>query len=152
MNGAITLGCDGLSALDTIFHGRKIHPSISDYDIVAAIVRHISMSPIQLSYTHVKGYQDRIQDTSLDRWSRLNIAMDHLAKSHIPAAERSPRYQVIPGEPWSIWYQLRKIISKPVPTIYSLVHSASARSYWENKSSKNNQLYYLPTSTEEYSS
>jgi hypothetical protein len=69
--------------------------------------------------------------------------MDLLAKSHIPIAERTSRYQTIPGEPWSIYFQSCKITSKPVSTIYSLIHSASAREYWESKSAKNTQLYNL---------
>jgi hypothetical protein len=141
--GSITLGCDGLSALDIVFKKKKIHPSIPSYDIVAAISKNIAMTPIRWSHVHVKGHQDQTPGSALDRWAKLNIAMDHLAKSHIPIAARTPTFQAIPSEPWSIYFQSSKITSKPVPTIYALVHSASAREYWENKSAKNSHLYNL---------
>jgi hypothetical protein len=35
------------------------------------------------------------------------------------------------------------VTSKPVPTIYFSVHSALVKSYWENKSANNDQLYAL---------
>ncbi len=73
--------------LDAIFHRQPINLSVPDYDIVAAIAKHMSALPVQLSHVHVKGHQDTVSGATLDQWAQLNIAMDHLAKSHIPVAE-----------------------------------------------------------------
>jgi hypothetical protein len=63
-------GCDGLSALDVAF--TSDHPfSVDDpnYDIIVAIHRMISQSPVSWSTKHVSGHQDDHKDfSSLDIW------------------------------------------------------------------------------------
>jgi hypothetical protein len=59
--------------------------------------------------------------------------MDQRAKQHMEIAKRSPRHFMIAAEPWSIWYQGKKIMSDLSETVYDLVHSDDAKEYWKNK-------------------
>lgn len=125
--GSIELSCDGLSALDNVFNFVSvIKIEDSNYDLLFA--------PLTWKFRHVKGHQDdHSSHDQLDRWAKLNVEMDSRAKRHIEIAKRSPRHYMIANEPWSIWYEEKKIISDLTETIYDLVHSEEAKVYWKQK-------------------
>jgi hypothetical protein len=69
----------------------------------------------------------------LDRWAKLNVEMDQRAKNYIAVVKRSPRHCKISQEPWSLWFNKTKIVSDPANSIYDLVHSDEAKTYWGKK-------------------
>jgi hypothetical protein len=131
--GSIEIGCDGLSALQSAFdHGLYLSSDIPDYDLIGAIYHMRKSSKISWSYRHVKGQQDDVT-SDLDVWAQQNVRMDAAAKQHIAIAKAAPHHFDIPGEPWQLWVEDRKITSKIQESIYSAVHRPESEAYWEKK-------------------
>ncbi len=59
--------------------------------------------------------------------------MDKRAKQHIEIAKRSPRHFMVAAEPWSIWFNGKKVMSDLTETLYDLVHSEEEKDYWKQK-------------------
>jgi hypothetical protein len=81
-DGAIEVGCDCQSALRHVFtSGQQFDATITqaDYDLLSAIWKMISTSPIKWTCCYVAGHQDD-GITVLDRWAQLNVEMNSLAK------------------------------------------------------------------------
>ncbi len=92
--GEITLGCDGLSALNRAFSFVSIlHPNEPSYDLLGAIKHYWANSPLQWKIKHVEGHQDDYAEVDqIDRWGKLNIEMDRLAKDFMRKAKAQPRH------------------------------------------------------------
>jgi hypothetical protein len=92
-DGAVELACDGLSAIDKSFsYVSLLHIDEPNYDLITAIKHQWKYSPLLWRVRHVKGHQDEHTDLqNLDRWGKLNVEMDRLAKSFIGSAKMSPR-------------------------------------------------------------
>jgi hypothetical protein len=70
--GAIEIGCDGLSALQTSFdYGPHLSYDIPNYDLIGAIYHMRKMSKVSWTYRHVKGHQDKFS-SDLDEWATQN--------------------------------------------------------------------------------
>jgi len=124
--GGITLGCDGLLALQSSFHNdMAVYMDSTNFDIISAIRSAICSSPIQWCTWHIIGHQDKVTN-ELNIWAKLNIEMNRRAKEHLVVAHATPCHQSIPGEPWS----LSSSISK---RLYLWVHKCQGDSYWEGK-------------------
>jgi hypothetical protein len=134
-DGSIEVGCDGLSALNRAFsYVSIINADEPSYDLLAAIQHYWKFSPISWKIRHVKGHQDDHKSIDqLDRWSRLNVEMDQLAKGYISTAKNAPRHFAVHSEPWSLWVHDKKISSELSNTIYEIVHVKSVRDYWISK-------------------
>ncbi len=134
-SGSIELGCDGQSALDKAFnYVYLIRVEDANHDLLQAIRTLWAYSPISWRFKHVKGHQDdHTALGSLDRWAKLNIEMDAKAKNHMAIAKRPPHHYMIVHEPWSLWFEDKKITSDLPITIYDLVHASSAKEYWRQK-------------------
>jgi len=131
--GAIEIGCDGLSALQTSFdYGPHLSSDISNYDLIGAIYHMRKMSKVSWTYRHVKGHQDKTS-SDLDEWATQNVRMDTLAKQHLSSARRAPRHYNIAGEPWQLWVEGKKITSRIQERIYSAVHRPESEAYWGRK-------------------
>jgi len=131
--GAIEIGCDGLSALQTSFdYGPHLSYDISNYDLIGAIYHMRKMSKVSWTYRHVKGHQDKTS-SDLDEWATQNVRMDTLAKQHLSSARRAPRHYNIAGEPWQLWVEGKKITSRIQERIYSAVHRPESEAYWGRK-------------------
>jgi hypothetical protein len=91
-------------------------------------------SLIEWRVRHVKGHQDdfKTQD-DIDRWGRLNIEIDILAKSHINYAKTCPRNFALSHEPWSLWMNGDKVKKNIDQTLYELVHAPIAKNFWTFK-------------------
>jgi len=133
-SGYITLGCDGLSALQkTLETNPVIQLSEPNFDLLAAIKKEIKASPLVWEYQYIEGHQDDHKASSeLEKWSQMNVEADALAKGLIPIAKTSPRHFCIPNEPWSIWFSSKKLLQLQTQ-IYDIVHSPEARAYWQEK-------------------
>jgi hypothetical protein len=85
--GTIELGCDGKSALEKALSYNTINIEDSNFDLLSAICKLRSSSPITWTLRHIKGHQDDSKPMpDLDRWARLNVEMDTRAKTHIGTA------------------------------------------------------------------
>jgi hypothetical protein len=81
-----------------------------------------------------KGHQvDHAALESPDRCATLNIEMDAKAKKRMAIAKRTPKHYLIASEPWSLWFNGRKIILDLPTMIYDLVHANSTKNYWMQK-------------------
>ena len=134
-SGTIEFACDGLSALDRAFsHVSLISVEEPSYDLLIAIRNLWAYSPIQWKIRHVEGHQDdNCPAESLDRWGKLNVEMDLAAKSYIAVAKQRTRHHLFKEKPWTIWYQNQPVVKNIYSTIYEIVHSEEARSYWAKK-------------------
>ncbi len=80
------------------------------------------------------GHQDDHRAVeSLNRWEKLNVEMDYLAKAHLTTAMQRPRHYLIPSKPWSIWIGGKKICKEFSSTIYEIAHADEVRGYWLSK-------------------
>jgi hypothetical protein len=53
---------------------------------------------------------------------QLNVEMYGRAKAFIQVAKQKPRHFLIKSEPWSLWYQGKKIIKNIMASIYEIVY------------------------------
>ncbi|MFN9981748.1 MAG: hypothetical protein ACK53Y_17615, partial [bacterium] len=131
--GVIEIGCDGLSALDSVFEkGDQLFHDVPSFDLVASILKLRRKSCLTWQYRHVKGHQDQ-GSGPLDFWALGNILMDSRAKQHLSKAMTSPRHFSIKGEPWQIWLGNKKLTSKIQSHIYSRVHDVEGVQNWGAK-------------------
>lgn len=129
----VELGCDGASALSTIFDRDPVLTTdIPDYDLVGAIYHLKKTSKVTWTHRHVKGHQDDIK-AELDTWALRNILMESRAKSHLQVAKQAPRHHNIEGKPWQLWVQGEKLTKDIQGSIYSAVHNRELWQYWETK-------------------
>ena len=68
----------------------------------------------------------------LDRWEKLNIEMDALAKQALSQHQECPALTTI-GEPWSIWLQNEKLVKNISSRVYDHIHGQEAVQYWIKK-------------------
>ena len=81
--GMITIVCDGKSVIDILQYKSvdTISPNSKHSDVTSAVIKTISMLPIDLKFQHVKGHQDdELEFCDLSRLSQLNVLMDIDAK------------------------------------------------------------------------
>jgi hypothetical protein len=134
--GGITIGCDGSEALKKSFI-YKLDIEDPCYDLLAAIHRLRTLSPLTWSFRHVKGHQDSLGQEP-DHWAELNILMDSKAKRFMPTATLLPRQLSIWMEPWSLWISGQKLTGRISSILYSLVHDERAKAYWATKTDLDN--------------
>jgi hypothetical protein len=139
-DGAITVGCDGRSALTQVFNSH-INVDAPCHDLVLATRRLIHSSPILWNLIHVKGHQDSA-GTVLDRWATLNVLMDSRAKSFLLTARCTPRHQTVWGSPWSLWLRGNKLTSKISISLYARVHDALGKTYWLGKYDMTEEVFF----------
>jgi hypothetical protein len=98
--------------------------------MIAAIHFKHHTSPIDWHTHHVKGHQDDYNNLNqLDRWSKLNIEADLIAKNHLQQAASTPSQYTIATEPWSIWMEGEKITKNIKSVVYERLHSSPAQQY-----------------------
>jgi hypothetical protein len=134
--GAIEVGCDGITALERGFDEAK-NPSISaqHFDAILAIRNIRARCPIRWKHRHVKGHQDGNRSIFLDRWALLNIDMDLAAKVHWHrhAEHRHRPVWKIHGEPWSLWIGPRKLCRNLRDQITDLIQGSKAKENWDSR-------------------
>jgi hypothetical protein len=131
----ITVGCDGLSALQQVNKiSDFIDPNMPHFDLILATRQMISRTHWSWEWTHVKGHQDSttaIED--LNEWSRLNIQMDTEAKRLWKDTEDSQIDPTIPGEPWRVSIMGKKIITSMRDKLRETINTADALTHWDKK-------------------
>jgi hypothetical protein len=137
--GAIEVGCDGITALERGFDEAK-NPSISavsaqHFDMILTIRNIRARCPIRWKHRHVKGHQDDNRSTFLDRWALLNIDMDLAAKVHwhLHAEHRHRPVWKIHEEPWSLWIVPRKPCRNLRDQITDFIQGTKAKEHWDSR-------------------
>jgi hypothetical protein len=139
LSGAITVGCDCASALTNITRIGHTTSQRPHHDMISGIRYLISVSPLQWTFHHVRGHQDDYAAYSqLDRWARLNIDMDALAKLYWttltdqidpPIPFSLPPF---PGQ-WSIWHHGYRLPCWTTKRAQVLYHTAPAELFWTRR-------------------
>ncbi len=112
-DGEIKVGCNNLEAIrrlsDTDY---LVSPNHAHFDITTAIHHYVKQSLITWKTRHAWGHQDDNPFSSLDRWAKLNVEVDALAKAYLQVITKETgvhRQQRINGEGWSVWTGRQKI-------------------------------------------
>jgi len=137
-SGGVLLGCDSKFALATAFVDFSHRHSINSpsFDLLGAIRNLRLVSPLTWDITHIKAHQDeKVAAQDLSEMEQLNVAMDAAAKEHLPQAYAQPRHYAVYLEPWALWHDTIKIPHNMHNTVYGIVHSSQAKSYWTRKKS-----------------
>ncbi len=85
-SGSIEIGQDGEEAMKAVFSKWDPKPDQADYDLILDLRRKFAKLPITATGRHVEGHQDDPRKRKpgpikpLDRWAKLNVAMDARAK------------------------------------------------------------------------
>jgi hypothetical protein len=131
--GKITVGCDGLAAVQAAARYKEpIDPNGKQTDLISAIRNLVRKSPIDWRFKHVKGH------TSVRPFTRhtdLNEEMDETCKAFLndrdPIAHKEAE---IPDEPASVWAGDRKIVSNMAMELTHYLQERRAEEYWGSKS------------------
>jgi hypothetical protein len=131
----ITIGCDGLSALQRVSVPNDcIDPSLLHYDLIMACRFLRCQSSWDVQWHHVRGHQDEVRSIdSLDIWEQLNIEMDAAAKAYHKETLGTHITPILHGEPWRVVIQGRKISSKLMEELRLVCTSGAAEQYWAGK-------------------
>ena len=112
------------------------------YDLISAIKKLWTYSPILWKVQHVRGHQEEEKQISeLSRLELLNIEMDKEAKVFLNRARQCPRHYVIHAEPWSLWLGDKKVVRDLSESVYEYVHAPEARAYWMEKKSISQETF-----------
>ena len=95
----------------------------------------IQKCPVKWSYRHVKGHQDDDGTRKLDRWARLNVEMDNLAKAFWEDQVEMAvvRNIVFPEEYWTFRIQGVKVSSRLDEKIRESIHGTAMMERWVRK-------------------
>jgi predicted RNA-binding Zn-ribbon protein involved in translation (DUF1610 family) len=134
--GAITVACDGLSALQ---QAQRVHdfvnPNEPQYDLILAIRSIVADSSWQWTWRHVKGHQDDATEfQSLDFWGQWNSKMDSEAKRFWTESRGTLTDPQIYGEPWRTVLAGKKITSHLRERLREHCTLPAAKRYWQHKS------------------
>jgi hypothetical protein len=136
-DGAIEVGCDCKSALRHVFgKGPSFNPGITDtdYDLHSVIRKMLENSPITWKWRHVAGHQDNDGIEELDRWARLNIEMDSLAKVYWnDMSEEQAVGCAIANEYWPVGIRGEKVLLRLDEWMREHILSQAQWERWEQK-------------------
>ena len=81
--GKLEINCDGLSAIQQLNYYRPgSYISGLNFDLINAITAIRDKLPLQITFQHIKGHQDKGSAySSLSRLAQLNVLADYLAKA-----------------------------------------------------------------------
>ncbi len=105
--GHVTVGLDGEQAMKEAFGDWPLDPGRPDYDMLQHIRGMILASPLTFSSRWIESHQDDSKSVAhLDRWGKLNVECDGLAKSFWNTNALAQTW--IPNrqfgfEKWSVW-------------------------------------------------
>jgi hypothetical protein len=135
--GSITIGCNGHSALKSVFGEGEYWEAVieqTDYDIISSFCTHLRKSPSKWRWQHIKGHQDNDGTTVLHQWSTLNVEMDNVAIAYwIHCAPEGPNPNItLTDELWTLHVNGLKVLSDAARTcIYDHIHGEQMFECWE---------------------
>ena len=144
MQGTITAKCDGEGTINIL---RQLYPitknSRKHFDIILALHEAIKSSPIQWTFEHLKGHQDKyISYSQLDRWAQLNVLADTMAKQEVTRILQEEGRQgsklPVPYNQCRIFWKTRGETKEPISshlgaTLMDLIQKEKLKRYWEKK-------------------
>ena len=152
-SGRMSIHCDGLSAIQSIqYQSSEIYTTGKNFDIINAIVNITHKLPLQITYEHIKGHQDRGSAyNSLSRLAQLNIMVDSLAKQEakkIKASNHTYHHESIPYSICEVsiatkHFQTVKIGSNLTQTVRTLLTGDTSRDYWIKKNNAGNTFRHI---------
>ena len=143
-HGKIEVGLDGDQARLAAFGHWPLDPSQPDFDMLVHIRGMIRLSPLTFTSRWIKGHQDDSQSfASLDRWGKLNVECDGLAKgfwnSHALAKTWAPSI-TFGLEKWALWIDQKKLSKVDKKKLYAFTFEERTRACWHRKSSLTPEL------------
>jgi hypothetical protein len=134
-HGSVTIGCDGLSALNKAqIDSDFANPNEPQFDLITAIRQIRQESESMWQWRHIKGHQDAVRPVQeLDQWSQWNIAMDMAAKAHWDKTKGTSGFGPLFGEPWPTFVDGKKIVSNMRQELRTLCNTPPAMEYWRRK-------------------
>ena len=142
--GHVTVGLDGEQAMKEAFGDWPLDPGRPDYDMLQHIRGMILASPLTFSSRWIESHQDDSKSVAhLDRWGKLNVECDGLAKSFWNTNALAQTW--IPNrqfgfEKWSVWIAQKKLSTVDKKKLYAFTFSERTQQYWHRKSSLTPEL------------
>jgi hypothetical protein len=142
--GHVTVGLDGEQAMKEAFSKWPLDPSRPDYDLLQHIRGMIHASPLKFTSRWIQSHQDDYKSVAhLDRWGKLNVECDGLAKgfwnASALAGSWAPNLQ-FGYEKWSVWIAKKKLSTIDKEKLYAFTFSDRTKTYWHRKSSLSPEL------------
>jgi hypothetical protein len=136
LNASLTIYCDCVRAIDKAFFNYKpAQLQDASQDLLKAIHHERLSEHIKWTAKHIRGHQDdTVPYEQLDRPSQLNTIVDHMAKQFLSIANESQRHFSVRSNSWSICFENSPISNNIDETLYDIVHTPAAKSYWIKKS------------------
>ena len=138
-SGHITVGCDCSSALTNITSKYPPGPQRPHHDLLSGIRYLLKISPLTWTFHHVRGHQDdHIEYHMLDRWARLNVDMDQLAKLYWDTlVATNPPVQPFHLEPplgqWTIWHDTYRLPCWTTSRAQRIYYRKPTVKYWSKR-------------------
>jgi hypothetical protein len=140
-SGHITVGCDCSSALVNITSPYPLATGRPHHDLLSGIRTLIDQSPISWKFQHVRGHQDdHTEYHMLDRWARLNVDMDHLAKLYWDTLVSShglvspPVFHLLPAPgQWTIWHGAYRLPCWTTQRAQHIYYRKPASEFWSKR-------------------
>jgi hypothetical protein len=128
--GAIEIGCDGLSVLNKAFDSWPFEPAGPHFDMLSSLRTMLAQSPISWKNRHVAGHQDDDANAKLDFWAQQNIQMDNLAKIFwMQNSHSAPIHYPILSEGFQVWLGGRKLSSHSSSVFFDHIHDKTILSW-----------------------
>jgi hypothetical protein len=142
--GKVEVGLDGDQARKEAFGAWPLDPSRPDFDMLVHIRGMIKVSPLTFSSRWIEAHQDDSQSfTMLDRWGKLNVECDGLAKGfwNTNALAKTWAPSITFGfEKWALWIDKKKLSKVDKKKLYAFTFESRTREYWHRKHSLTPEL------------
>jgi len=131
--GAVTIACDGLSALKQAQYRGPTDPNTAHYDIISAIRSIRDKLPKDITFEHVQGHQDNGQSLALSRVAWMNIEMDGRAKERAMIPHQGPTGYTIPYEGWQCGIQGQRLTKHLQTKLRDYINGITIQQHWSKK-------------------
>jgi hypothetical protein len=142
--GHVTVGLDGEQAMKEAFGDWPLDPGRPDYDMLQHIRGMILASPLTFSSRWIESHQDDSRSVAhLDRWGKLNVECDGLAKSFWNTNALAQTWMAnrqFGFEKWSVWIAQKKLSTVDKRKLYAFTFSERTQQCWHRKSSLTPEL------------
>jgi len=129
----LELACDGQASLQRAFSTYPINPTEAQADILLAIHKLRKTCQYTLSWSHIKGHQDRKEITTLPWVVWLDIKANDIAQKAILTASLGLDLYHIPYSAWVYYLDNKQVVKNMWEKIQSYVNSPMAEEYWKKQ-------------------
>jgi len=132
-SGAIEFGCDNITAIQKGL-AELFYPNIQhrNFDLLWAIHHLRHLIPVEITFRHVRGHQDEIDNAVLDPWALLNIMVDKEAKWYLSKVISDPSRDAdlkIVSPHWNVYMDGPPITCKVSQTIIEKITSKNMKQF-----------------------